>query len=353
MKLIKYLIFLLLIVFIGTAIYFGTQEGDFSVKKSHTIQAPAQLIFEKVNNLKNWPDWQFSEEEVKLFFGDTAAGNGAFISWNGEKYFTGEIKTESIIPLQSIAQKFGLNNTSVEKGHSLSWNFKTNSEDTETEVTWTASGSLSLFEKIYFAWKNRSMEEQLEEVFAKNLQRLELLIESEMNVYSVVVDGLTQHGGGFYLYKTATVKIKELREKVSLLQAEVADYMADNNILPDGNYFVLYHYKDNKNGTAVISVGIPVNDRIIPEEGQPVLAGFLPVTTCLKVTLKGNYLHHSEETWTLAQTRMEDNQWRLSTDKPVIESFIITPHDDKNPADWVTEYFFPLDELSLGVNQPL
>ena len=54
MKILKYLFFLLLIVIIGAAVYFGTKDGKFNVAATKTIEAPVDLIFEQVNDYKNW-----------------------------------------------------------------------------------------------------------------------------------------------------------------------------------------------------------------------------------------------------------------------------------------------------------
>lgn len=353
MKLFKYILFLILSFFIGIAIYFGTQEGEFSVEKSMSIQAPTELVFQKINEFSHWPQWVFTQEEVKLFYGDTTSGPGAFLSWKGKEYFPGEIKTLEVIPQKTINQRFGFHRTSVDKGHQLQWNLTPNHNDTATEVHWKATGTLSLFEKMSNAFKKSSMEEQVNAVFAISLNQLDSLLTQEMNIYSVVIEGLTQHGGGFYLYKNAAVPMTSLREEIVRIQTEILDFMADNSIVPNGNHFVLYHHRDTQTDRAVISVGIPISDRIITEEGSSVIVGHLPLTTCLKASLKGNYIKHSEEVWRVVNDRMETNNWKLSSGMPVIEKFVVTPQNEKNPALWLSEMYFPLDELSLGTNNPL
>lgn len=353
MKLFKYIFFLILSLFIGFAIYFGTQEGEFSVEKSMSIQAPSELVYQKINEFSQWPHWVFTKEEVKLFYGDTTSGPGAFLSWKGKEYINGEINTVLVVPDKSIKQQFGFYRTSVDKGHQLQWDLTPNENDTATEVHWKATGTLSLFEKMYNAMNKSSIEEQINAVFAESLDQLDSLLTQEMNIYSVVIEGLTQHGGGFYLYKNAVVPISNLRENIVGIQTEILDFMADNNIVSNGNHFVLYHHRDSKANTAVISVGIPISDRINTAEGSSVIVGHLPLTTCLKAHLKGNYLKHSDEVWTVVEDRMETNNWKLSADMPVIEKFVVTPQTEKNPALWLSEMYFPLDELSLGTNNPL
>ena len=57
MKLLKYLFFLLLIVLIGGAVYFGTKDGSFDVSETKTINAPVSMLYANVNDFKNWQEW--------------------------------------------------------------------------------------------------------------------------------------------------------------------------------------------------------------------------------------------------------------------------------------------------------
>ena len=71
MKILKYLFFLLLIVIIGAAVYFGTKDGKFNVAATKTIEAPVDLIFEQVNDYKNWQvwgPWMESDPNIKMNF---------------------------------------------------------------------------------------------------------------------------------------------------------------------------------------------------------------------------------------------------------------------------------------------
>ena len=52
MKILKYLLFLILLIIIGSAIYFGTKDGTYDIQDSMVIQAPPEVVFNKVNDLK-------------------------------------------------------------------------------------------------------------------------------------------------------------------------------------------------------------------------------------------------------------------------------------------------------------
>ena len=56
MKILKYLFFLLLIIIIGSAIYFGTKDGSYDIQDTMVINAPPEVVFNKVNDYKNWEE---------------------------------------------------------------------------------------------------------------------------------------------------------------------------------------------------------------------------------------------------------------------------------------------------------
>ena len=60
----------------------------YSVERSVTIQAPADLIFPYVNDLKKqqeWSPWKAMDPSAKMTFGPVTEGQGASYSWEGDK----------------------------------------------------------------------------------------------------------------------------------------------------------------------------------------------------------------------------------------------------------------------------
>ena len=49
MKFLKFFLFLILIVVIGGAIYFGTQDGTYQIESTRTMNAPKEVIYDIVN----------------------------------------------------------------------------------------------------------------------------------------------------------------------------------------------------------------------------------------------------------------------------------------------------------------
>lgn len=354
MKFLKYIIFIILIAFIGIAVYFGTQDGSFTVTESKEISAPVSLVFNEVKDFKNWGKWGswMHDESIKIHYPEQTSGEGAFYSWKSDKSDDGEIKTISVIPEKSITQKIALNGKPVENGFPATWTFEPDETGTKTKVSWTVEGDLGLFEKIFFALQDKTMGQNFSEMYAESLNNLDKKIQEDMAVYTITIDGITQHSGGFYLYTTSASKQSELGIKIPQMLAQVENFAEQNSITTNGHFFMLYHQWDTLNSTAIFSVCIPTVEQIIVPENSDVLTGFLPVNTVLKTTLKGNY-NYLTEAWETAQQRIIDNGWKTDQTKPAIEMYPVKFPDEINPAHWITEIYIPLDETSLGVNTPI
>src|SRR5690554_2999999 len=110
MKILKYLLFLILLVIIGSAIYFGTKEGDYEIADSITIAAPTEVVFEKVNDLKTWEVWmpkRADDSDQVYSYAEKSSGEGASLSWGGKQ--AASVSTVKVIPNSEIVQEFTFN----------------------------------------------------------------------------------------------------------------------------------------------------------------------------------------------------------------------------------------------------
>ena len=86
MKILKYLLFLVLILIIGTAIYVAVQPNSFEFERSRTINVPPAVVYQKVNDYKEWPSfspWMEMDPDAEITYGEKTSGKGASYSWQG------------------------------------------------------------------------------------------------------------------------------------------------------------------------------------------------------------------------------------------------------------------------------
>ncbi|MGB1307949.1 MAG: GyrI-like domain-containing protein [Oceanihabitans sp.] len=136
MKTFKYLLFLLLIILVGFLIYVAVQPSAYNVKRTKLINAPADIIYKNIIDLKQWEEWGPWHDEdstiVSTYSGKTV-GVGATSSWTS-KDGPGNMKLFNAVPNKAIDLKlqFGdyepseINWTleEVEGGTNVTWGMK-------------------------------------------------------------------------------------------------------------------------------------------------------------------------------------------------------------------------------------
>ncbi len=342
MKALKYILLLLLLVIVAGSIYIATLENDYHVKRTKVINAPAEVVFNKINDYKDWPEWSpwlGQDPEAELTFGDKTSGVGASYSWAGKKAGEGNMETLSVSE-DSISQKLNILKP-MESTSNIYW--KLNSLENGTEVTWGMKGDLDFMSKAYMAF-NGGMDKLIGPDYELGLVKLDSVLQGDMQEYSVTVNGITTHGGGYYLYQTTACKIEEIPNKMAEMMPNLGMYANNNNITMAGPSFTLYHHFDTVNNAVMMSVAIPVTEKVITNVDSGILTGMLKPFTAIKATLKGNYKNLKEAQIT-TEKYIKDNDFEKVEGLPSMEVYLNSPLDTPNPANLRTEIFIPIKEI--------
>jgi len=351
MKLIKYLFFLILIVVIGGAVYYGTKDGKFDVASTKTINAPASMLYENVSDFKNWEEWgpwMADDPDMQITYADTTKGVGGTYSWTSEVMGNGSMRTASNVENESIDQKIVFVTPMGESASDVYWKFKPSEEG--TEVTWGMKGEHSFMEKIFMAFQSEDFKVTMKKMYGQGLENLEQTMQQEMEKYSVTVEGIKDHGGGYYMYTTAVSSQAELGNKMAPMMGKVAGFMQQNNIAMAGMPFTIYNEWDQANGSVIFSTAIPTSERVIVTEGD-VLCGYMEPTAAVKTILMGNYTNLAEA-YTKAQAYVAENYLIIDPAKKMFEVYSTDPELVPNPAEWRTEVYIPVFK-DLRSNHPL
>ncbi|WP_031426127.1 SRPBCC family protein [Flavimarina sp. Hel_I_48] len=348
MKIIKYLFFLLLLVFIGGALYFATKDGSFQIEKSELIEAPVPVVFKKVNDYKSWENWgPWKKEDSTMIFNypEKTSGEGAGYSWNGKEW-DGSLKTVEVIPNQSIKQTINFETAASQREADVYWRFEKN--DKGTEVTWGMQGEHSLVDKAYFSIFNVDFDTDMRKMITDGLTDLRKNVEKELEVYTINVDGVTQYGGGYYMYRTTATSLDAIPQKITKLLPTVASYMEQNTITRAGSPMTIYNSYDKTGNTAIISAAMPTTTRVIVPDDSSVLCGFMPAQTVIKSTLKGNYKNLNEAIEE-SMTYLTKNGYERADDSNFFAIYVNDRENVPNPADWLTEIYIPIKSQEEGV----
>lgn len=340
MKVFKYVFFLILIVIIGCAIYIAVQPNSFEFSRSRVINAPAPVVFNTVNDFEEWPrfsPWMEQDLKAQVTYDDKTVGEGAGYSWNGDVLGVGSMETETVVPYKFIAQQIHFVEP-FESTSAIDWTFEP--VDHGTKVTWSMKGKQDFMTKMYVAFAG-TIEKNTAPDFERGLFKLDSITQADMKAYTINIEGITQHSGGFYLYTTASVKMTDYEAKMQSLMQKVGGYARANNITIAGNPFVIYHTWDKDNNAVLFSCCIPTSSKVISSESD-ILTGQLEPFKAIKTTLKGDY-NNLKEAWDSTMDYV--SQYRLTQPEGAVrlESYITDPASTPNPADWITELYLEVE----------
>lgn len=342
MKFLKFLLFLVLIVLIGGAIYFATQDGTYQIEESTVIEAPKSVVYDIANDYKtweNWGPWKAEDPTMVWTYSDKTSGEGASYSWQGE--YDGSMTTTKAVPHTTLEQDLTIVTPGGERYPKVYWNF----EDTEnggTKATWGMTGEHTIMDKAYFAFSGMDFEAEQREMYTKGLSGLKKMAEEAITAYEINVDGLAEHGGGFYLYRTTSANAASISQTMGENYGGIMAFMNSNNIKQSGMPFTIYNQM-LENGAVIMTNAIPVKEKIVVAGETNVLSGFMPRTAALKVTLRGDY-KNLDKAWAKAYEAVAEKGHEQS-DQPPFEIYTNDPGEFPNPADWVTEIYVPIVDI--------
>lgn len=335
MKLLKYIFFLLLIVIIGASIYLATLDGNYDINKTRTIKAPAEVVFNEINDFKNWENWgpwYELDSTIVASYPELTSGVGASYTWTG-KEGGGLMKTLSLIPNKELIQEIQFSQGSPSEVY---WDITRT--DFGNEVTWGMRGESSFGEKIYWLTQG-GIEKNLQPMFDRGLELLDKHLQKEMDKHSFEFKGAVDHGGGFYLYQSTSCKVEDADVKMKEMLAAVSNYVKDNNI-QSGKPFIITHKWDDVNKTTLFSVCYPITERI--ETAKDILIGYLKPQKTFKTIFRGNY-KYSELAWNSAFQELSNQGFKFIETSEPFEVYLVSPRDTENPAHWVTEIYLPIE----------
>lgn len=336
MKTLKYVLLLLLVLIIGFSIYIAVQPNSFEVTRTKTINAPQAVVYNNVIDFKNWESWSSWVEErpeTKITLSEQTEGVGGSYSWEDEDGI-GTMKTIATTANNSISQEMQFGDF---PSSDVTWDLKPNDNGT-TEVTWTITGKDLPFVFKAFSAVMGGMEKQIGPHFERGLTLLDSVLIEDMKRYAIEINGITEYGGGFYVYKTTNANSNNISAKMGQNYGAIMQFMGQSGLKQSGMPLTVYN--DMSDSNVIMSNGIPVKERIDVPADSDISMGFMPRMKVLKTTLTGNYTNLTKA-WETTMKHIADKGLEQSEHKP-FEIYTTDPGNYPNPADWKTEIYIPI-----------
>lgn len=345
MKILKYIFLLIVLLSIGATIFIGTQKSNFSIVKSKIINSPKSVVYNYVNDYRNWENWYVLGTDStanKLIYTNKTSGIGASYSWYSADG-NGITKTIFVKENDSISQKSDLEGSLSE----IQWKFK----DTlgGTKITYSIKGEMPFMFKIH-AFLNGGIEKIIGERSEESLSNLDKSLDYELNTYSINVNGIVTKKGGFYLKQTINSKISNLSKNIKIMIPNLIAFFKENNLIINGEPFVIYNTYNVASGITNFSVCIPIKNQIFTSTGSDIICSELKPYQAVKTTLIGDY-SHSEKAWKKTLEYISKNNINVDKSIPNLEVYLKGAKDEKHPSKWVTAFYTAI--VSNAIAKPV
>ncbi|TDO73703.1 hypothetical protein EV143_105303 [Flavobacterium chryseum] len=336
MKILKYLFLLSLLTLVALTVFVATQKGIFSIQRSKVINSPRSTVYNYLNDLRNYEDfesWSVEDPTIKMYFPAKTIGNGASYSWEGAEGI-GNAITLKTKEGESIEQKMKFDGTEAD----VNWTLK----DTlagKTVVTWKAKGTMSFLFKVYTAL-NGGSDNVIGTIYEKSLANIDKNLDFETKTFAVQVNGVVKKTETPYIKQTFTSEIEKVNKNARVVIPKLIHFSETNGLQTTGKPFIIYHTYDTAKGLAKISICLPINRSITTSSGSDILSGKLNGFEAVKTTLTGDYTHSKEA---IAKTTAFINKEKITPDLSWshLEVLTVSKLDVKSPSKLETEFYFP------------
>ncbi|WP_432671331.1 hypothetical protein [Flavobacterium sp. SM2513] len=347
MKIIKYVFLLLLLAIVGISVYIATQNGEYTIKRSTFIKVPKEIVFNYVNDYRNWDQWldlDANPADVKYNFPENTIGQEGSFSWkNGGQ--EGQFQSLFVKENDSIAQKLIIDGRPSKSALTLKDSIG------GTQLNWIVTGSATFATKIKAAFSG-GVEAYVAKMFQNSLNNVNTIITKEIREFSIEIIGEVQIDSVYYVKQTATVKVRDMNSRITPMLQRMHQFFKNGNMVMNGSPFVIYESSDVANGTITFSVCGPLKEEIFVSEPSDVSIAKLQPFTALKTVLTGDYSHRNEAI-KKALKHIGENNISLNSALKYMDVYTVNASNEKSPSKWVTEVLIPIQPIVVAPPAPV
>lgn len=343
MKIIKYIFLLILLALVGISVYIATQNGDYTIKRSTFIKVTKEIVFNYVNDYRNWDQWidlEVNSSDITFDFPENTIGQGGAFSWkNGNQ--DGKIETLYVKANDSISQRISVDGTVTQSSLTIKDSIG------GTKLNWTIIGTADFKTKITATF-NGGIEQLIAKMYQNSLNNFTAMLTKEIKTFSVEVIGEVKIDSVFYVKQTVTVPQRDMNSKISFLLQKMDKFFRNGNLQMNGKPFVIYESTNPANGTITFTVCGPLKEEIFVSAPSDVEIAKRKPFTALKTILKGDYSHRNEAI-KKAMSYIAEKKLNRNTTLKNMDVYARNVSDSKSPSQWITEVLIPIEPTVILV----
>lgn len=340
MKIIKYIVYLTILLGIGGTILISTDKGEFNKSETFILHAPKDMVYDALKKWDNWKAWHKRWTENPT---TSLNSNDNILEWasNNEMFERGEASFSKNIPYKTLEFDTEIKTSSGTMTQHNKINLK-EIKELETQVKWESEIILSFWQKVEVRLgKGEKYINSETDMFIASLSDLDSILNDKMNLHNSEIIGLTTLAEQNYIHMATasnqTNFISTARKKIKRLY----DYTERYGIPVKGAPIVVIHKRENNNQNYLFSVALPLPDEYaLNLEDPEIVIGIFDSRSTLKTSLKGNYKYW-EETLDLGIKYLAQQGFDTTLREGIILKWTNYMDLPVNPAEWLTEIYIP------------
>jgi effector-binding domain-containing protein len=344
MKILKYVLLLLLVLIVAGAIFVATRPNDYDVVRSKVIKAPIDVVFNNINDYRNWEAWgPWMEEDstIVVKYNEQTSGVGANYSWTS-KDGPGKMKTVSLTQNKSLEQVMQFGDY---EPTDVYWTFEEVAEG--TKVSWGMKSDKTAFMFKLFAVLGGGMDKMLGDMEEKGLANIEREVLAELKknppvtyrLSEVMEHNLPAQKFIGYFQKTTTDAAMEDMSKLFMEFMPKAGMYAVTNKLESYVPSALYTKWDEETKEAEFYIGLLLPGDAVTPTADGMIVTDLPAGKAVMIAKYGPYGTGDYEAHTAINKYMAGAN--LTQNGPIWELYVNDPANVK-PNDIQTDIYYPV-----------
>jgi len=175
---IKIIGIVFLVVVIGFAVFVSTREARFSYERSGVIQAPPEVIFPYISNLKlgqEWSPYAKADPNMKVTFSGFDGEAGSAMEFEGnDQVGSGKVEILNLVPNESVEIKLTMIKPFRAENHVF---YTLSREENGTRFTWRMTGENGFIGKLISVLID--CDNMIGSQFVSGIENLKTLIEAK------------------------------------------------------------------------------------------------------------------------------------------------------------------------------
>ena len=334
MKTIKILVIILVVFIVGLLIWAAFLPSEIHIKQSVSIKAPAAVVFDEVNDLRNWNDWSpYKDSALKSRFEGPIRGVGARVIWTDSREGTAILTITESVQYDLIKAEMEIPGQENNAAIRFTFNQK---NDSTTEVVWETD--LKGFDYPFGRFAGWMLEKGYNYNFKRGLDSLKQYVETylaEPEYYGYQIE-LKEYPGAKVLALDDSCLMSEMSLHISDDFNVIRSYAARKG-LKELDYPMIQWHTYKPESYTTFTCMIPYDADSVPNIGKIYWKQF-PANKVAVIEYTGSY-DFSYYAWIALDNYRKFHSMHIADDP--WEEYVKGPRNETDSSKFVTNIYFP------------